>query len=45
MFTSQVFAESKVVFFDMKFILNNSKAGKKAQEYLKKHITAIKKNF
>ena len=45
MFTSQVFAESKVVFFDMNFILNNSKAGKKAQEYLKKTYDSNQKKF
>ena len=44
-FTSQVFAESKVVFFDMKFILNNSKAGKKAQDYLKKTYDSNQKKF
>ena len=32
------FAEQKVVIVDMKYVLNNSKAGKGAQEYLKKII-------
>ena len=44
-FTSQVFAESKVVFFDLKFILNNSKAGKGAQDYLKKTYDKNQKKF
>ena len=30
------FAEQKIVFVDMNFVLNNSKAGKGAQDYLKK---------
>ena len=29
-------AEQKVVYIDMKYVLNNSKAGKGAQDYLKK---------
>ena len=29
-------AEQKIVYLDMKFILNNSKAGKGAQDFLKK---------
>ena len=29
-------AESKTVYIDMKYVLNNSKAGKDAQDYLSK---------
>ena len=32
------FAEQKIVFVDMNYVLNNSKAGKGAQDYLKKTI-------
>ena len=33
---SYSYAEQKIVFIDMKYILNNSKAGKNAQELFKK---------
>ena len=33
---TNVFAEQKIAFIDMKFILNNSSAGKGAQDFLKK---------
>ena len=33
---TNVFAEHKIAFIDMKFILNNSSAGKGAQDFLKK---------
>ena len=38
-------AESKIVYLDMKFILNNSKAGKGAQEYLKKSFKENQKKL
>jgi len=44
-FSSQAYAETKVVFFDMKYILNNSKAGKTAQEFLKKSYDKNQKKF
>ena len=34
--STQAFAEQKIVVLDMKHVLNNSKAGKDAQEFLKK---------
>ena len=33
--STHAFAEQKIMFMDLKFILNNSKAGKGAQTYLK----------
>ena len=38
-------AEQKIVYLDMKFILNNSKAGKGAQEYLKKSFKENQKRL
>ena len=38
-------AEQKIVYLDMKFILNNSKAGKDAQDFLKNTFTANQKKF
>ena len=38
-------AETKVVYMDLKFILNNSKAGKGAQDYLKKTFQDNQKQF
>ena len=35
-FCTAVLAEQKIVFLDLKYVLNNSKAGKGAQDYLKK---------
>ena len=43
--TYSTFAEQKIVYIDMKYVLNNSKAGKGAQDYLKKLLMIIKKNF
>tara|TARA_B100000959_G_scaffold247052_1_gene273026 strand:- start:27 stop:551 length:525 start_codon:yes stop_codon:yes gene_type:complete len=34
--STQAFAEQKIVVLDMRYVLNNSKAGKDAQEFLKK---------
>ena len=38
-------AEQKIAYLDMKFILNNSKAGKGAQEYLKKSFKENQKKL
>ena len=38
-------AEQKIAYLDMKFILNNSKAGKGAQDFLKKTFKDNQKNF
>ena len=39
------FAEQKIVVLDMKYVLNNSKAGKGAQEFLKKKFTNNAEKF
>ena len=39
------FAEQKIVVLDMKFVLNNSKAGKSAQDFLQKSYIANQKKF
>ncbi len=39
------FAEQKIVMLDMTFVLNESKAGKGAQDFLKKSFTANQKKF
>ena len=39
------FAEQKIVVLDMKFVLNNSKAGKGAQDFLKKCFDDNQKKF
>jgi len=39
------FAEQKVVILDLKYVLNNSKAGKGAQDYLKKSFQDNAKKF
>ena len=36
LFSTDVIAEQKIVVLDLKYVLNNSKAGKKAQDFLKK---------
>ena len=38
-------AEQKVAYLDMKFVLNNSKAGKGAQDFLQKSFKENKKKF
>ena len=40
-----VSAEQKVAYVDMKYILNNSKAGKGAQDFLKKSLQNSQKKF
>ena len=39
------FAEQKIVVLDMKFVLNNSKAGKGAQDFLKKSFEDKQKKY
>ncbi len=36
LFCTYAYSEQKIAYMDMKYILNNSKAGKNAQDYLKK---------
>jgi len=38
-------AEQKIAYLDMKFVLNNSKAGKGAQDFLQKSFKENQKNF
>ena len=46
LFTStHVFSQETIAVLDMKLVLNNSKAGKNAQEYLKKKFTTNQKKF
>ena len=42
---TDTFAEQKIVVLDMKFVLNNSKAGKGAQDFLKKTLAQKQKKF
>ena len=44
-FCTYSFAEQKIVVLDMKFVLNNSKAGKEAQEFLKKEFNNNAQKF
>ena len=39
------FAEGKIAYIDMSFVLNKSKAGAEAQDFLKKSIAATQKKF
>ena len=43
--STQLSAEQKVAFIDMKYVLNNSKAGKGAQDYLKNSFQKNQKKF
>ena len=43
--STYTFAEQKIVVLDMKFVLNNSKAGKGAQDFLKKSIKDNQNKF
>ena len=45
LFCTGVSAEQKIVIFDLKYVLNNSKAGKGVQDYLKKSFTDNAKKF
>ena len=42
---TNTFAEQKVVILDLKYVLNNSKAGKGAQDFLKKSFEDSAKKF
>ena len=42
---THTFAEEKIVILDLKFVLNSSKAGKGAQDFLKKSFNANTKKF
>ena len=44
-FSTHSFAEQNIVVLDMKFVLNNSKAGKGAQDFLKKSFNDNAKKF
>mgnify|MGYP000860376819 CR=1 FL=1 len=44
-FSTHAFAEQKIVVLDMKYVLNNSKAGKGAQDFLKKSFTENQKKM
>ena len=43
--STHAYAEQKIVVLDMKYVLNNSKAGKDAQEFLKKKFNDNAKKF
>jgi len=43
--STSAFAEQKIVVLDLKYVLNNSKAGKGAQEFLKKSFNENAKKF
>ena len=43
--STHTFAEQKIVVLDMKYVLNNSSAGKGAQDFLKKSINENQKKF
>ena len=45
LFCTAVSAEQKIVILDLKYVLNNSKAGKGAQDYLKKSFSNNAKKF
>ena len=42
---THTFAEQKIVVLDLTYVLNNSKAGKEAQEFLKKRFNENTKKF
>jgi len=44
-FSSDLLAQEKIAILDMKYVLNNSKAGKGAQDFLKKSYTQNIKKF
>ena len=45
LFCTNSFAEQKIVVLDLKYLLNNSKAGKGAQDFLKKRFNNNAKKF
>ena len=44
-FSTNLFAQEKIVILDMKYVLNQSKAGKGAQDFLKKSYNQNIKKF
>jgi len=44
-FSSELLAEEKIVVLDLNYVLNQSKAGKGAQDFLKKSYTQNTKKF
>ncbi len=44
-FSTHAFAEQKIVVLDLKYVLNSSKAGKEAQDFLKKKFNDNAKKF
>jgi len=45
LYCSNLYAQDKIVILDLKYVLNNSKAGKGAQDFLKKSFTENAKKF
>ena len=45
LFSTYALSEDKIVFIDMKYVLNNSKAGKSGQDFLKKKLAKSQKEF
>ena len=45
LFSTNLFAENNIAVLDLKYVLNQSKAGKEAQDYLKKSYTNNIKKF
>jgi len=45
LFCTHVLAEQKIVILDLKYVLNNSKAGKGAQDFLKKSFAESTKKY
>ena len=45
LFSTDVIAEQKIVVLDLKYVLNNSKAGKNAQDFLKKSYSNNLKKY
>ena len=43
--STNAFAEDKIAFLDLKYVLNESKAGKGAQEFLKKSLKDNSKKY
>ena len=43
--STDAFADQKIVVLDMKYVLNNSKAGKGAQDFLQKSLKENQKKF
>ena len=43
--STYAYAEQKIVYIDMKIVLNQSKAGKEAQDFLQKSFKTNQKKF